>query len=208
MSHNKTYLITGANRGIGKALLKTYLSHPSTTVIAAVRTPDSPSTLNLQSLPTGPNSNLIIVKIDSNSETDAKAAITHLQTEHGIKKLDVVIANAGIASYNKSGETSPEQMREHFAINTIGPLVLFQACLPLLLPSGSSNSTSSESHTGETEQKGIFTAISSLVGSISSMGGLPLQSTAYGSSKAALNYVVRKIHFEYPDICAFVINPG
>jgi NAD(P)-dependent dehydrogenase (short-subunit alcohol dehydrogenase family) len=37
-------------------------------------------------------------------------------------------------------------------------------------------------------------------------GQLPV--TAYGSSKAAVNYIVRKIHFENPDLIAFPIHPG
>lgn len=134
-----------------------------------------------------------MVKIDSRSETDAKEAVALLRAEHGIERLDVVIANAGVATYNKSGETPAEEMKEAFEVNTLGPLLLFQACLPLLQKS---------------EQGGIFAAISSAAGSISAMEHVPLPNTAYGASKAALNFVVRKIHLEYPELCAFVMHPG
>ncbi|PYH89975.1 hypothetical protein BO71DRAFT_434263 [Aspergillus ellipticus CBS 707.79] len=69
---------------------------PHTTVVAAVRDPSSPTSQALQSLPTGPSSRVIVVKIDSTSPEDPAAAVATLQAEHGIAQLDVVIANAGI----------------------------------------------------------------------------------------------------------------
>jgi NAD(P)-dependent dehydrogenase (short-subunit alcohol dehydrogenase family) len=46
------------------------------------------------------------------------------------------------------------------------------------------------------------------VASIGDMGSLPLKSAAYGASKAAVNYIVRKIHFENPGLIAFPMSPG
>jgi len=31
---------------------------------------------------------------------------------------------------------------------------------------------------------------------------------AYGISKAGANYFVRKIHFEFPEICTLAVHPG
>jgi len=77
-------------------------------------------------------------------------------------------------------------------VNTIGVLALFQASWPLLQKS----------------KQPIFMALSSGVGSIGDMGSIPLLATAYGASKAALNYIVRKIHYENEALIAFVISPG
>ena len=46
------------------------------------------------------------------------------------------------------------------------------------------------------------------IASITDMEQLPIKSTAYGMSKAAVNYMVRKLHFENPGLVAFVISPG
>lgn len=73
---------------------------------------------------------------------------------------------------------------DHHAVNTLGPLVLFQAVYPLL----------SES------KRPKFIVISSQGGSISDQSKLQFPIAAYGSSKAALNYLVRKIHFEHEDV--------
>ena len=91
----QTYLITGANRGIGRGILETLALRPLTTVIAAVR--DVPkSTSDLSSVPLGQDSRIILVKIDAASETDALAAAEEIKTKHNITKIDTVIAGAGL----------------------------------------------------------------------------------------------------------------
>ncbi|KAH7144180.1 hypothetical protein B0J13DRAFT_40732 [Dactylonectria estremocensis] len=186
-------LITGANRGIGKALFKACARRPNHTVIAGVRDPDSESSQALHSVTFGQGSRAILVKIDSASEADFPAAVETLRSQHGIEKLDLVIANAGISKYfGKATETPAQQMLDHFTINAVGPLLLFQATASLL----------SASLTPK------FVAISSGAGSIAGIDKLPIENTAYGSSKTALNFITRRIHFENPHLIAFPINPG
>lgn len=85
------YLVTGANRGIGRGLVATLLKRPSTKVIAAVRDTESSTSKALLSLPTSDNSHVILAKIDSSDHSTAAKAVEQLQ---GIEKIDVVIANA------------------------------------------------------------------------------------------------------------------
>jgi norsolorinic acid ketoreductase len=175
-----TYLITGANRGIGKGLTAALLQRPHTTIIAGVRDPAVSATI-LDSLPTAAGSKVIVVKIDSQSETDAKEAVSQLSTQHNITSLDVVIANAGIAHSGTSvAQTSSESLRDHLNTNAIGPVLLFQAFRPLLQASKCGNP--------------VFLATSTVVGSIGgqeALAGLPPVLSPYGASKAALNWVVR-----------------
>jgi len=171
---------------------------PSTTVIAAVRDPSDHTTIALSDLATDSSSKLIVVKIDSRSETDAATAIQLLQTTHGISHLDVVIANAGIAktydniSALSCAHISIQDMHEHFTTNAIGPLVLFQACLPLL----------------EKSKLPKFVGMTTFASSLATMESVPFPNAAYGPSKASLNYLARKIHFEHEGLISFVINPG
>ena len=74
----------------------------------------------------------------------------------------------------------------------IGPLALFQVVLPLLQIST------------KLEQ---FVTVSSPIGSIGGMGPDPAPMAAYGASKAALNYLTRKIHFEYGCLISFPVSP-
>ncbi|CAG5150110.1 uncharacterized protein ALTATR162_LOCUS2551 [Alternaria atra] len=197
MSSSLTYLITGANRGIGKGFTSTLLQRSNTTVIAAVRDV-AKSTPELESLPQASGSKLIIVKLDSSVEADPKNAVAELQLKHGITSLDIVIANAGIAhSGSTIANTSSDALRDHFAVNTIGPILLFQAVKPLLQASKSGNP--------------IFLAISTVIGSIGAqamLAGFPQVFSPYGASKAALNWAFARIHFEESWLTAYVTHPG
>ena len=197
MSSPITYLITGANRGIGKGFTQSLLQRPNTTVIAAVRDV-AKSTPTLESLSKASGSKLVIVKLDSSAEADPKNAVAQLKSEHGITSLDIVIANAGIAhSGTTIANTSSEALRDHFAVNTIGPILLFQAVKPLLQASKSGNP--------------IFLAISTVIGSMAAQAGLagfPEVFSPYGSSKAALNWAVNRMHFEEPWLTSYVTHPG
>lgn len=197
MSSPSTYLITGANRGIGRGFVQRILQKPSTTVIAAVRDPSHPTSKALADLPKGPDTKLIIVKLDSAVETDATDAVAQLR-EQGIDSLDLVIANAGIAQGGTSvRNTSIANTQKHFNVNVIGPLTLFQATADLL----------KATKTGSPK----FVAISTIVGSIGSqevLSNFPETSSPYGASKAALNWFVRLLSFEEPWLTSWVFHPG
>ena len=187
-----TYLITGANRGIGLGLTESLLKRPDTTVVATVRNPSS-STSAFSRIQPASGSKLVVVKIDSSAPADAQTAVSELQSQHGISKLDVVIANAGISEhYALAKETSLDETVRHNQINFIAPLALFQATLPLL----------------ERSTKPKFVGISTAIASIGKMGDIPFPATAYGSSKAALNYFLRKAHFENEKLIVYPLNPG
>lgn len=77
-----TYLITGTTRGIGKGLVASLLQRPNTTIIACVRDPLAPAAQNLRDLPrcAEGSSKLIIVKLDSTQDSDAKNVVEEIQT--------------------------------------------------------------------------------------------------------------------------------
>jgi norsolorinic acid ketoreductase len=143
-------------------------------------------------LETAPSSTLIVLPLSSTSDTDAQTLHSTLTSyPNSLSHIDVVIANAGYGSSFLSTLATPLQaLRDDFEVNTLGPLKLFQALCPLLK-----------------EGKGKFVVISSSLGSI---GGMELAAPclSYGVSKAGVNYLVRKVHFEFPDITSFALHPG
>ncbi|KAF5691916.1 ketoreductase [Fusarium denticulatum] len=193
MSQCTYVLITGCNRGIGRGLVEKYIARPNHVVVAAVRDPTAKTSKELLHATKGTDSRCILVKIDSASETDALEAMSTLERDHGVEKLDLVIANAGISKFFGTAEVTPVvEMMDHFKINSVAPLLLFQATWSLL-------------HAAKAPK---FVTISSGAGSLGFMENLRVENTAYGSSKAALNFITRRIHFEKPDLVAFSINPG
>jgi len=188
---SSSWLITGANRGIGYGLVSSLVQRPNTTIVAAVRDPTSAAkSLDALAQKTANGTKIIVVKISSTSETDAKAAVVELK-QQGITELDVVIANAGIAKYYGPVVSTPvDELREHFEVNTVGSVILFQAVWPLL----------------ERSKAPKFIYISSGAGSIG--GAIPIPVGAYGASKAAGNFLTAKIHQEHPSLTAFALSPG
>ncbi|KAJ7331528.1 hypothetical protein DFH08DRAFT_708419, partial [Mycena albidolilacea] len=99
----------------------------------------------------------------------------------------------GISNYYGPLATTPiSEFHDHYSVNTVGPIVLFQAAHALLLASAT--------------HAPIFTVISSVAGSIG--GYYPLHAAAYGASKAAANFLVKVLDDEHPFLIALAIHPG
>ncbi|KAL2678560.1 hypothetical protein Neosp_009308 [[Neocosmospora] mangrovei] len=196
MSLPKTYLITGANRGIGRALVSKLLLRTGVTVVATARDVSKASSLN--DLPKGEGSRLILAKLDSQVDTDAADLVSQLRGRYGVLSLDVVIANAGIAHSGSTVlNTTPETIRDHVNTNAIGPVTLFQATYPFLKASSTGNP--------------IFLGITTIFGSIGGqdyLTSVPPIMSPYGASKTALNWLIHRIHREEPWLTAFVVHPG
>jgi norsolorinic acid ketoreductase len=103
-------------------------------VIAGVRDPSSESAKALLDLPTaGDCTKVILSEIDVTSPDSIKAAVKKLTKEDGIERIDILISNAGIANYYGPAAVTPlEEVREHFEVNAVGALSLFQETWPLL----------------------------------------------------------------------------
>jgi len=189
MPCSTVYLVSGANRGIGLGLVTALASRDDVVVFAGARNPSAAKDLHV--LAEKYPGKLHIVKLTSGDKTENEGVIAEIRAIAG--RLDVVIANAGISQYYGTALATPaEEMRVHYEVNVIGTLVLFQAAWPLLKASPSPT----------------FVPISSGAGSITNGASMPAGFTAYGASKAAMNYLARKLHFEHPELVCFPISPG
>ena len=126
-------LISGANRGLGKGLLASYLAKPSHTVIALNRDPSHASSRSLSELSTGSGSKLIVIKSNASVETDPFDAVKELEKQ-GIDHIDLVIANAAVGyMYPLVRDLKIADLQAHLEPNVFGVVRLFQATRPLLL---------------------------------------------------------------------------
>ncbi|KII87121.1 hypothetical protein PLICRDRAFT_176912 [Plicaturopsis crispa FD-325 SS-3] len=161
---------------------------------------------------------LYVVKLVSGDEAGNRAAAEVVKRVAG--RVDVLIANAGIAqTFSPVHSVPPDEVMRHFQVNAVGSLVLYQAFYPLLVAASSvptpttSAPTTAPTPTSTTAGKRRtpkFIAISGSVGSLTLGPCAPLGLAAYGPSKAALNYLVRKVHFEEEGrgIVAVALDPG
>jgi NAD(P)-dependent dehydrogenase (short-subunit alcohol dehydrogenase family) len=113
---DKTLLITGASRGIGRALVEEALRRGAKRVYAATRAPFVHSDARVMHLP-----------LDVTNATQIRAAVEQVES------LDVLINNAG--TYTLSGDDFSDRslLERHLATNLFGPYDVTQAFLPLLI---------------------------------------------------------------------------
>ncbi|KZO92380.1 NAD(P)-binding protein [Calocera viscosa TUFC12733] len=184
------YIVSGANRGIGLELVTQLAARENVVVFAGARNPSTATAL--RALESKSPSKVHVVKLTSADEADNKAAVAKIKQVAG--RLDVVIANAGSGIAVVPAEHVPlDVMREAFEVNVLGPLVLFQATYQLLKASNDSPK---------------FIVISSTAGSLEAGTKFPGPVLPYGTSKAAVNYVAAKLHYEYPGLVVFPLHPG
>ncbi|KAL1738070.1 hypothetical protein HDZ31DRAFT_51536, partial [Schizophyllum fasciatum] len=170
-------------------LVSELANRPDAVIFAGARDPTRAS--DLQALQAQHPDRVHIVKVISADRASNAAAVDEIKRVAG--RLDVVIANAGIGDCFKGAlQIPPEELVRHLQVNTNGPLVLFQETYALLRESPNPK----------------FVAVSSLLGSISTGTALPMNTYAYGASKAALNWVLVKLHHDFPGLTVFPINPG
>lgn len=123
----KTVLVTGANRGIGEALVKALLAQGAKRIYAAGR-----SLENLAPLVSLAPAVIVPVQLDVTNASHIA------NTAKLIGELDILINNAGIATGSTfSGEASLSIAIDEMATNYFGPINLTHALLPALHKSSS-----------------------------------------------------------------------
>jgi len=110
---NKTILITGANRGIGRALVDEALKRGAKKVYAGTRGARQVA-----------DRRVTFLTLDVTDVSQIQQAVDEVDT------LDVLINNAGIAIYDDL--SSLDVIEQHMAVNCLGLLKVTLAFMPLL----------------------------------------------------------------------------
>ncbi|WP_112246116.1 SDR family NAD(P)-dependent oxidoreductase [Kribbella monticola] len=113
---DSSVLVTGANRGIGQALVEEALRRGAQRVYAGTRRP-----LN------HPDPRVTPLILDVTDPAHIQAAV------ETITSLDVLVNNAGIGLYAELGDRAA--LEQHLAVNLFGTYDMTQAFLPLLTQS-------------------------------------------------------------------------
>ncbi|KAM7010948.1 uncharacterized protein RBU47_007061 isoform 2-T2 [Passerculus sandwichensis] len=178
--HVRSLLVTGANRGIGLGLVQHFLRMPNPPqwIFAGCRDPKGQRAQELQNL-ASKHPNIIIIPLEVSDPASIKAAAAKVGEHLGGSGLNLLINNAGIVKLNTLDTETSEDMREIYTTNTIGPLLMGQAFLPLLKKAAQGSSGS-----GLSCSKAAIVNMSSIAGSIASAFGWELmQVTSYRCSK-------------------------
>jgi 3-oxoacyl-[acyl-carrier protein] reductase len=157
---SKVAIVTGASRGIGRAI-GIALTKEAATVVLAARSIEKLQETAEKIAQAGGNAEIIVTELTE--EESIKNLVK--RTNEKFNRLDILINNAGITHSAKLEQTATEDWQHCMNVNARAPFILCREALPLLKKS----------------QAAHIINIASVVG----VKGYPLQS-AYTSSKHAL----------------------
>ena len=110
----KAVLVTGANRGIGQALVTEALRRGAARVYAGTRHPY-----------THPDPRVTVLPLDITDEGQVRAAAAQVES------LDILVNNAGVFLFDDLSDR--EALERHLAVNLFGTYGVIQAFLPRLV---------------------------------------------------------------------------
>jgi NAD(P)-dependent dehydrogenase (short-subunit alcohol dehydrogenase family) len=176
---NKIALVTGGNSGIGLATAKLFKEEGAQVIITA----SSAESFAKAKAEYGTPFDVVQANVTSLAELDVLYA--HIKSKYG--KLDVLFANAGIAKFSPTIETTSDFFDQQFNTNVKGLYFSVQKALPLL-------------------SKGSKVVLNASVVSIKGFAG----SSVYSATKAAVRSFARTWTAEIPveQIRFNVLSPG
>lgn len=168
----KTALITGCNRGIGKAILERF-AYEGARIIASTRsiTPELQSHYDLISKRN--DVSIIPITMDLSDEESVKTALKSLQADK--TPVDILINNAGVAAGGFLLTSKIDTIKEVFQINYFSQILITQYVVKKMMR----------------QKSGSIVFMSSVLG-LDAMPG----ATAYGASKAAVALLVKSLSKE------------
>ena len=164
-----TAIITGANRGIGRAMVEAFAA-AGYDVFACARSVNDEFETFLNNLASSTGTELIPVYFDLMSEDEIKTGIKKIISYK--KPIDVLINNAGIAYGALMTMTSTDKMREVYQVNVFAPVLIMQLVSRVMMR----------------QKSGCIINMCSVGGIETSPGYL-----AYGSSKASLIWITKSV---------------
>ncbi|CCM05065.1 uncharacterized protein FIBRA_07271 [Fibroporia radiculosa] len=188
-----SYLITGASRGIGLAMVAALLEQPDTFVVAAARSPKQSK--GLQELSARYKDRLALIVIDyanfASIDEAAKQAAAVLPDG-----LDYLISNAGAALQSPIGfeDIDVNVFEEELRINAVAPVQVVRAFLPLVKRGKEKKIVLVTSELGSLEKAPVFTTLA----------------ITYSATKTALNIIARRWApvLAEEGIATILIHPG
>jgi NAD(P)-dependent dehydrogenase (short-subunit alcohol dehydrogenase family) len=166
-SKARVAVVTGANKGIGKAIAAGLLRLGFVVYIGS----RDPGRGEATARELAADGDARALKFDVTSPADVDASAARIREEFG--HLDVLVNNAGVnVGYNKPTEETPDNLRYVYETNVFAVVRVINAFLPLLMAASAGRIVNVTSKRGSIGEPGAWV-------------GQP--SMAYSSSKTALN---------------------
>jgi short-subunit dehydrogenase len=155
----RTALVTGANRGIGRAVAEALAARPLHRVLAGVRDPDRFEPLQP---PPGGAADVLPVALDLSSRESIDAAVHALGD--GLGEIDVLVNNAGQFVGGLLEEQDTAAVYAMLQVNLVAVMHLTQRVLPAMVSRGSGTIVNNTSIVGYAHMPAVTTYAASKAG--------------------------------------------
>ena len=126
---NRTALVTGASRGLGRATAARLAEQGARVIVHYSASRDAADTLVADIRAKGGQADALGADL---AAPDGAHKLAEAVRGLGIERLDILVANAGIADLKPIEQETVESFDRHFAVNVRAPFFLVQQLLPLL----------------------------------------------------------------------------
>ena len=127
---NKKTIITGANGGIGQALVKIFSEHGSD-IVACVRKKNEDFNKKVDEIKNKSKNNISIYEFDLSNSIETEKEIEKILKEQ--ENIDILINNAGMNQVSLFQMTTVKKFREIFEINYFSNLIITQKVLKVMM---------------------------------------------------------------------------
>lgn len=179
----KNAIVTGGTRGIGLEVSRGLAEAGAS--VAMIYTSTNPSTADevASSISQSTGQQVKAYRANVTSATEISDTINSITQDLFGGRLDIVVANAGIASHYAGEDYTPEQFQEIMNVNLNGAFYTAQAAGRIF---------KSQCSQGGRQGQVIFTASVSAI-----LVNIPQKQSAYNASKAAVVQLARSLSVEW-----------
>lgn len=179
----KVAIVTGAGRGIGREIARSWAGYGAS-VVCAARSAEQIESVAAEIRAAGGAARAVVC--DARSEADLKGLVAAALEAFG--RIDLVANNAGAGGAYSTLKSTDEEIVDCFRLNAIAPLHLSRFAIPHMQQVGG----------------GAIVNISSGMAILADYGGV-----AYGAAKAALEQITNMLALEFaPKIRVNAIRSG